>query len=73
MLVKKLGYLVAMLLVLVSLSMSSASASKSCSGDDCGCGIAAQECRAECNGNTACIRACTKESLACARACCSCF
>lgn len=72
MLKKKLGFLAMMLLVLMSLSMS-ASATRSCSGDDCGCGLAGIECRAECNGNTACIRACTKEVIACSKACCSCF
>jgi hypothetical protein len=72
MLVKKLGLLVVMLLVLVSVSMR-ASASRSCSGDDCGCYIYAQECRDSCAGNLTCVRACTRESVQCAKACCSCF
>ena len=70
MLAKKLGFLLMMLLVLVALARPSTSA-RACSGDDCGCGIYAQECRDSCGGNTACIRACTRESIQCAKACCA--
>ncbi|MFL6333101.1 MAG: hypothetical protein ACJ754_07130 [Pyrinomonadaceae bacterium] len=69
MLAKKLGFLIMMLLVLVALSQRPAAAC-GCSGDECGCGIAAQECVAECNGNFTCIGACRRENIACSKACC---
>ncbi|MBV9927221.1 MAG: hypothetical protein JOZ96_19545 [Acidobacteria bacterium] len=69
MLAKKLGFLLMMLLVLAALAKPAVSA-RACSGDDCGCGIMAQECRASCNGNFACIRGCNQESIQCAKACC---
>jgi hypothetical protein len=72
MLAKKLGFLLMMLLVLVTLTQRPAAAcGGGCSGDLCGCGVAAQECVAECNGNFACIGACRRENIACSKACCS--
>lgn len=71
MLVKKLGLLLVLVLFLVSLSMP-ASARRACSGDNCGCGVMAQECRESCNGVWACVSACNKESIQCAKACCGC-
>ena len=70
MLAKKLGFLIMMLLVLVALARQPASAKCGCSGDECGCGVDAQECIAECNGNFACIGVCRRENIACAKACC---
>ena len=70
MLAKKLGFLIMMLLVLVALARQPASACPGCSGDECGCGIEAQECVAECNGNFTCIGECRRENIACAKACC---
>ena len=69
MLAKKLGFLLMMLLFMVALTHRPASAC-GCSGDECGCGISAQECIAECNGNFQCIGACRRENIACAKACC---
>jgi hypothetical protein len=70
MLAKKLGLLVLLLLVLVSLSVSTRTV-RACSGDDCNCNEYAQKCRDSCDGNFACLRACTREALICARECCS--
>jgi hypothetical protein len=49
-----------------------------CSGDDCGCGVAAQACIADCDATyapgtperVACGQACFQEDVACSRACC---
>jgi len=69
MLVKKLGLLLVLVLFLVSLA-SPASARRSCSGDDCGCGLAAQECREACGPVWSCVSACNKQSIQCSKACC---
>jgi hypothetical protein len=70
MLAKKLGFLLMMLVALVALARPGVSA-RACSGDDCGCGIAAQECRDSCGGVLSCVRACNQESIRCAKACCA--
>jgi len=81
--------LVLMLIALLTFGMSGALASTSqannqsaesvvmdCSGDDCGCGMAAQQCVAECHADPtvnqfACVRGCTKQNIACSIACCA--
>lgn len=71
MLKKKLGFLVMLVLVLVSLWMpTTAKLAASCSGDDCGCGLAAQECRESCGPVWACNRTCNQESIRCSIECC---
>ena len=71
MLRKKLALLVMLLTLLVSLALPGGAGA--CSGDDCGCGIAAQECRDSCGGVLECVRQCNRESIACAKACCTPF
>ena len=46
-----------------------------CSGDDCGCGLAAHECIAECPpypdpAHGPCVNECTHEDIVCSKACC---
>jgi hypothetical protein len=77
-----LVFAMAMTVLSITLTPKTASAACSgdCSGDDCGCGVDAQECIAECNATyatgtperLACGQACTREDIACARACCAC-
>lgn len=71
MLVKKLGMLLVLVLVLVTLAAPTVRV-RACSGDDCGCGIAFNQCRLDCFGNLTCINACKRENVKCSIACCSC-
>ncbi len=71
MLVKKLGMLFVLVLVLVTL-VAPAVRVRACSGDDCGCGVAFNECRLNCFGNLSCINVCKRENVKCSIACCSC-
>jgi hypothetical protein len=71
MLVKKLGMLFVLLLVLVTLAVPAVRVG-ACSGDDCGCGVAFEECRLNCFGNLSCISVCRKENIKCSKACCGC-
>jgi hypothetical protein len=50
-------------------------AAADCSGDDCGCGVDAQECVAECPpigdpGRFACVTGCEHEDVQCSKCCC---
>lgn len=76
---RKLVMLVlAMALTVLSLTLTPKTAFASCSGDDCGCGVEAQECIAECNAlyapgtpeRFACGQGCFHDDVACALACC---
>ena len=71
MLVKKLGMLLVLVLVLVTLAVPAVRV-RACSGDDCGCGVAGQECSESCNGDWACNTGCRKWVLQCSKACCMC-
>ena len=71
MLKKRVVLLLMLLTLLFALALPTSARRSSCSGDDCGCGIAAQECRDSCAGNLACVRSCNRESIACAKACCA--
>lgn len=76
MLRKKVLLLLMLVTMLVSLS-TAGGASASCSGDICGCGETAAWCRDSCQeipagpGRFACVQQCNRESIACARGCCS--
>lgn len=69
MLKRKLGFLLMMLLVLSALVQPTAA--RSCSGNDCGCDVAAAECREQCPPNDwRCNVACAREEKDCGIACC---
>lgn len=72
----KLLSLCAMLcLVVLTIVAAPKVAAASCSGDDCGCGLDAIECRAECPppgqpGSQQCYAACNQEDVHCSVCCC---
>jgi hypothetical protein len=64
------------LTLLAGFSSAPRRAAADCSGDLCGCGVAMQECVAECPAppdptHSACVGACRREDVACSIACCS--
>lgn len=68
----KLKLLIPMIALTLAAFYTAPKSALACSGDDCGCGVAAQECRAACApGDTPCFRACTHESIQCAIWCCA--
>lgn len=77
MLRKKVLLLLMLVTLLVSLSIPGG-ASANCSGDNCGCGYYSAQCREDCSYEPAeyyftCVRSCTRQEVACAKACCAVF